>query len=130
MDFDPALARRITGVLDGAPNLATGAGHDAGILAAVVPTAMLFTRNPTGVSHSPEEACTDEDASWTLRIHAGGVTTTPGTDAGDGAACTVRGSAGDLYLALWNRTGAEALVIDGDRAVLGLFNDSVQVRWA
>jgi N-carbamoyl-L-amino-acid hydrolase len=62
VDFDPALARRITGVLDGAPNLATGAGHDAGILAAVVPTAMLFTRNPTGVSHSPEEACTDEDA--------------------------------------------------------------------
>ncbi|WP_380160502.1 allantoate amidohydrolase [Kineococcus sp. R86509] len=62
VDFDPALARRITGVLDGAPNLSTGAGHDAGILAAVVPTAMLFTRNPTGVSHSPEEACTDEDA--------------------------------------------------------------------
>jgi N-carbamoyl-L-amino-acid hydrolase len=39
-----------------APVLATGAGHDAGILAAAgVPTAMLFVRNPTGVSHSPEE---------------------------------------------------------------------------
>ena len=34
--------------------LPTGAGHDAGILAAAgVPTAMLFVRNPTGVSHSP-----------------------------------------------------------------------------
>ena len=34
----------------------TAAGHDAGILAAAgVPTAMLFVRNPTGVSHSPEE---------------------------------------------------------------------------
>ena len=33
----------------------TGAGHDAGILAAEVPTAMLFVRNPTGVSHSPAE---------------------------------------------------------------------------
>ena len=38
------------------PVLGTGAGHDAGILAtAGVPSAMLFVRNPTGVSHSPAE---------------------------------------------------------------------------
>jgi N-carbamoyl-L-amino-acid hydrolase len=38
------------------PVIPTGAGHDAGILAAAgVPTAMLFVRNPTGVSHSPAE---------------------------------------------------------------------------
>jgi beta-ureidopropionase / N-carbamoyl-L-amino-acid hydrolase len=37
------------------PVLATGAGHDAGVLAARLPTAMLFVRNPTGVSHSPAE---------------------------------------------------------------------------
>jgi beta-ureidopropionase / N-carbamoyl-L-amino-acid hydrolase len=37
------------------PVLPTQAGHDAGILSAVVPTAMLFVRNPTGVSHSPKE---------------------------------------------------------------------------
>jgi beta-ureidopropionase / N-carbamoyl-L-amino-acid hydrolase len=37
------------------PILATGAGHDAGILAAKMPTGMLFVRNPTGVSHSPRE---------------------------------------------------------------------------
>jgi N-carbamoyl-L-amino-acid hydrolase len=36
--------------------LATGAGHDAGILAtAGLCTAMLFVRNPTGISHSPVE---------------------------------------------------------------------------
>ena len=29
-----------------------GAGHDAGVLGAHVPTAMLFVRNPTGVSHA------------------------------------------------------------------------------
>lgn len=41
---------------DAVPVLPTGAGHDAGILAAAgVPSAMLFVRNPTGVSHSPEE---------------------------------------------------------------------------
>ena len=39
----------------GVPLLASGAGHDAGVLAAHVPSAMLFVRNPTGVSHSPEE---------------------------------------------------------------------------
>ncbi len=37
------------------PVLPTQAGHDAGILSAVVPTAMVFVRNPTGISHSPEE---------------------------------------------------------------------------
>jgi N-carbamoyl-L-amino-acid hydrolase len=54
--FDTGLAGRLATLLDDAPRLATGAGHDAGILAAAgVPTAMLFVRNPTGVSHSPAE---------------------------------------------------------------------------
>ncbi|MFF4604606.1 allantoate amidohydrolase [Streptomyces sp. NPDC001339] len=43
------------------PVLGTGAGHDAGILSGTVPTAMLFVRNPTGVSHSPAEAAADDD---------------------------------------------------------------------
>ncbi|MBA2552486.1 MAG: allantoate amidohydrolase [Geodermatophilaceae bacterium] len=44
------------------PRLATGAGHDAGVLArAGVPTAMLFVRNPTGVSHSPAEHADQDD---------------------------------------------------------------------
>jgi len=42
--------------------LATGAGHDAGILAnAGVPAVMLFVRNPTGVSHSPAEHASRDD---------------------------------------------------------------------
>ena len=42
--------------------LATGAGHDAGILSeAGVRTAMLFVRNPTGVSHSPAEFAEADD---------------------------------------------------------------------
>lgn len=54
--FDAPLAARLAGLLGDAPVLDTGAGHDAGILAAAgVPTAMLFVRNPTGVSHSPAE---------------------------------------------------------------------------
>jgi beta-ureidopropionase / N-carbamoyl-L-amino-acid hydrolase len=54
--FDADLTTRLSEALEGAPYLPTGAGHDAGILAnAGVPTAMLFVRNPSGVSHSPAE---------------------------------------------------------------------------
>ena len=54
--FDTSLSARLGTRLGGIPVLGTGAGHDAGILAnAGIPTAMLFVRNPTGVSHSPEE---------------------------------------------------------------------------
>ncbi len=60
--FDAGLHSRIAGVLDGPPMLATGAGHDAGILAgAGIASAMLFVRNPTGVSHSPAEFATRDD---------------------------------------------------------------------
>jgi N-carbamoyl-L-amino-acid hydrolase len=54
--FDPALASRIAGPREW-PVIPTAAGHDAGILSAAgIPTAMLFVRNPTGVSHSPLES--------------------------------------------------------------------------
>jgi beta-ureidopropionase / N-carbamoyl-L-amino-acid hydrolase len=60
--FDAGLRDRLARLLDNAPVLPTGAGHDAGVLAAAgVPTAMLFVRNPTGISHSPAEHATDED---------------------------------------------------------------------
>ena len=61
VDFDAGLRDRIAALLSGAPLLATGAGHDAGVLAELMPTAMLFVRNPTGVSHAPDEGATDED---------------------------------------------------------------------
>ena len=41
--------------------LPTAAGHDAGALAAAVPTAMLFVRNPTGASHTPAETAELDD---------------------------------------------------------------------
>jgi N-carbamoyl-L-amino-acid hydrolase len=59
--FDPALRDRLGDVLGRPPVLATGAGHDAGVLASELPTAMLFVRNPTGVSHSPLETASDDD---------------------------------------------------------------------
>lgn len=61
VEFDRAVRARMAGLLGGAPELPTGAGHDAGILAARVPTGMLFVRNPTGVSHSPAEHASVDD---------------------------------------------------------------------
>jgi N-carbamoyl-L-amino-acid hydrolase len=72
VQFDEGLRDRITGVLGAAgitaPVLPTAAGHDAGILAARIPTAMLFVRNPTGVSHSPAEHA--EEADCEAGVHA------------------------------------------------------------
>jgi N-carbamoyl-L-amino-acid hydrolase len=68
--FDPALRDRLVAVLGGAPVVPTGAGHDAGVLADRVPTAMLFVRNPTGVSHAPAEAASDEDCAAGVRALA------------------------------------------------------------
>jgi len=59
VEFDAGLRGRLAASLAArgiaAPVLPTGAGHDAGVLAAKVPAGMLFVRNPTGVSHSPAE---------------------------------------------------------------------------
>jgi N-carbamoyl-L-amino-acid hydrolase len=53
----------VRAVLPNAPELVSGAGHDAMVLAAAgVPTAMLFVRSLNGgVSHSPDELSSSED---------------------------------------------------------------------
>ncbi len=66
VEFDHALRDELARILGGAtelkvPVLGTGAGHDAGILSGRIPTAMLFVRNPTGVSHSPAESAAEDD---------------------------------------------------------------------
>ncbi|MBF6236839.1 allantoate amidohydrolase [Nocardia otitidiscaviarum] len=63
-DFDPALRDRLGALLGGAPILPTGAGHDAAVLAPFVPTAMLYVRNPTGISHAPEEFAEPADIDY------------------------------------------------------------------
>ncbi|WP_405834660.1 allantoate amidohydrolase [Streptomyces sp. NBC_01176] len=66
VEFEHALRDELARILTTAadltvPVLGTGAGHDAGILSGTVPTAMLFVRNPTGVSHSPAEYAAEDD---------------------------------------------------------------------
>ncbi|MET7358986.1 allantoate amidohydrolase [Streptomyces sp. NPDC005562] len=66
IDFEDALRDELGRILGARserplPVLGTGAGHDAGILSGSIPTAMLFVRNPTGVSHSPAEYAAEDD---------------------------------------------------------------------
>ena len=59
-------------VLPEAPELVSGAGHDAMVLAAAgVPTAMLFVRSLNGgVSHSPDELTADDDVELAVDVLA------------------------------------------------------------
>ncbi|MDA5144918.1 allantoate amidohydrolase [Streptomyces sp. AD681] len=84
VEFDHALRDELARILGTrteleAPVLGTGAGHDAGILSDRIPTAMLFVRNPTGVSHSPAEYAAEDDC-------VAGVTAL--ADVLEGLACT------------------------------------------
>jgi len=47
--------------------MVSGAGHDAMILAPVVPSVMLFVRSPGGVSHHPDESVRAEDVAAAIR---------------------------------------------------------------
>ena len=48
--------------------LVSGAGHDAMVMAALCPTAMLFVRCAGGVSHHPAESVNPADAEVALRV--------------------------------------------------------------
>jgi N-carbamoyl-L-amino-acid hydrolase len=63
VDFPSEPRSAITRAIGDVPVLPSGAGHDAGVLAGQVPSAMLFVRNPTGISHAPEEFATDADCA-------------------------------------------------------------------
>jgi allantoate deiminase len=46
----------------------SGAGHDAIVLAGILPTAMLFLRSPGGISHHPDESVRQEDVLAALDV--------------------------------------------------------------
>jgi N-carbamoyl-L-amino-acid hydrolase len=74
MAAEPRAALRAAIEQRGLPRveLASGAGHDAGILAAAgVPAAMLFVRSlKGGVSHSPDELSSEEDVELAVDVLA------------------------------------------------------------
>jgi allantoate deiminase len=64
---DPALGERLTqavrAVGAGPVALPSGAGHDAAIMAAIAPVAMLFVRCAAGISHHPDESVAEADVA-------------------------------------------------------------------
>ena len=48
--------------------VSSGAGHDAMVMAARVPTAMLFLGSPGGISHHPNETVLEDDVAAALRV--------------------------------------------------------------
>jgi allantoate deiminase len=48
--------------------MASGAGHDAMIIAPHIPSAMLFVRSPGGVSHHPDESVSAADVAAALDV--------------------------------------------------------------
>lgn len=70
---------------------------------------------------------TDADADWFVRIGPERVEVSRQGDQGE---CAVEGTASDLYLLLWNRITADGLQVAGDRSLLDLWRESVQIRWS
>jgi len=72
---DPALMDLLDAatVVAGQPvrRLVSGAGHDAMVMAALCPTAMLFVRCKGGISHNPAEHVDPADAEIALRVMLG-----------------------------------------------------------
>jgi allantoate deiminase len=66
-----ALAATVTAAGYRVHRMASGAGHDAMILAEKVPSAMLFLRSPGGISHHPDESVRVEDVAAALEVGAG-----------------------------------------------------------
>ena len=61
-----ALDRAVSKAGQMAHIMPSGAGHDAMIVAAKVPIAMLFLRSPGGISHNPEELVLTDDVEAAL----------------------------------------------------------------
>ena len=68
--FDPVLTARLTDIVAfqqvEVPQLHSGAGHDAVVMAKVCPAAMLFVRCRDGLSHHPDEYADPADLAAAL----------------------------------------------------------------
>ena len=68
LQSNPAVACDDTGFPADLPRLASGAGHDAVMLAAICPVSMVFVRSPGGISHHPDEAVREPDVAVALDV--------------------------------------------------------------
>lgn len=73
--MDERLTAYLTDAMEAAgfpaTRMASGAGHDAMVMAGRMPTAMLFLRSPGGISHNPAESVRTEDVEAVLHVMQG-----------------------------------------------------------
>lgn len=62
------LARAVEALGYPSPRLASGAGHDAVVMAGLTQVAMLFVRCKGGISHHPAESVTEEDVAVSIDV--------------------------------------------------------------
>jgi allantoate deiminase len=65
-ELTDVLAAAVADTGHDAPRLTSGAGHDAAMMAAVTPVALLFVRCAGGISHHPDESVREEDVAVAL----------------------------------------------------------------
>ncbi|MBI5770614.1 MAG: allantoate amidohydrolase [Verrucomicrobia bacterium] len=63
-----ALTRSVVAVQGRSVELVSGAGHDAVVMSALTPVAMLFVRCRDGLSHHPDEFASRADLAVALRV--------------------------------------------------------------
>jgi len=68
----------------------------------------------------------DTDHSWVVRVDAESATVSEGNGAAD---CHVAAEASDLFLLLWNRAPRSVAALEGDEAVLDLWQDKMRIGW-
>jgi allantoate deiminase len=70
--MDERLTALVTEAIEAAgfppKSMASGAGHDAMVMAGLMPTTMLFLRSPGGISHHPDETVREQDVEAALRV--------------------------------------------------------------
>ena len=67
-DLTAVLRQSVRAVQGACPALVSGAGHDAVVMSAVAPTAMLFVRCRDGLSHHPNEYASRADIAVAFRV--------------------------------------------------------------
>ncbi|XVU28545.1 maleylpyruvate isomerase family mycothiol-dependent enzyme [Actinoplanes sp. CA-054009] len=91
----------------------------------------FFARRPERLTSEPPVTialqATDAEAAWTIRMDATGLHVTDGAEP---ATLALSGTAGDLYLLLWNRIGPEELTADGDLGALDAWRGRATVKWS
>ena len=67
-ELSDLLAEAVAGAGHHVERLPSGAGHDAAVLAAIAPVAMLFVRCAGGISHNPAEAVAPADVAAAVDV--------------------------------------------------------------